>query len=792
MSDTNHLTAGADERTPSRSHYFTWINNTNEGSTEEQTLINIAYFGYLRREYGMQLDIYAWDAGNLDGADQTYERLDSPKIKAQYPNGYAPLAEAARQHGMRLGVWGGPDGFGDTPESAAARQEQMISLCRDFHFALFKFDMVCGSLAPEHQPYFVQMMQECRRYSPDLILLNHRLELGGEGLKHATTFLWQGQETYVDVNIANHTTAPHHRGYFATRGNVPGLRRLTEDHGVCISSCIDYFEDELVIQAFGRCLILAPEVYGNPWLMRDDEQARMARIYNLHRRHRKILVDGIPLEDNTAYPPHTVSRGSGSKRFICTGNTSWEIHRMPLRLDTSIGLNPCDRVTVIEHHPYEQLVGEFAYGDVAEILIQPFRACLIEVCDSREADVMLRGCAYEILHEDEQGSADRVRLLSSDGHITYTDGQTLKQSIAAFDHTLRAPRQVGEITADRFAAIPADADHQLEVACFVQDHDSLETRSLKRSGNTTIPEVQAARDAFFHQKTYRLRGTESRFAFDGRPDTFFDGMSKTYFDGFRIEGGCLRVDFGDLFDADEVIIECFDIDTPMDYEVKKQVIPPLCDYSADLDNWRELILRQTVTVCPETIGVVIHKVNNIVQEQGHRLRLHYSIKGAVRYFRMPHPVDRIYKIALVKDGQEVTLSHPRANNLLPYKRKVVYTKETTVTVLPEEWRAGCYLSVGLEGSHGQEGAYVVLGVDGTIIGAPDRAPSYAANPWENFAQAAYHQTHHYTYYFPIRREWCGKPLTVRVLGLDAAHKDYGVSVYLCDTNTPTDGVVLDL
>ena len=34
--------------------------------------------------------------------------------------------------------------------------------------------------------------------SPDLILLNHRLKLG-KGLPHATTFLWGGAETYIDV-----------------------------------------------------------------------------------------------------------------------------------------------------------------------------------------------------------------------------------------------------------------------------------------------------------------------------------------------------------------------------------------------------------------------------------------------------------------------------------------------------------------------------------------------------------------------------------------------------------------
>ena len=108
--------AGADERSPSKAQYFSWINNTNEGSTEEQTLINLEYFRWLRDEYGMQLDIYAWDAGNLDGAGGTYESFDSPKLKAQYPNGYERIGKAAKEIDVKLGVWCGPDGFGDTPE----------------------------------------------------------------------------------------------------------------------------------------------------------------------------------------------------------------------------------------------------------------------------------------------------------------------------------------------------------------------------------------------------------------------------------------------------------------------------------------------------------------------------------------------------------------------------------------------------------------------------------------------------------------------------------------------------
>ncbi len=48
MAQKNVFTSGADEKTPSHPQYFSWINNTNEGATEEQTLININFFKYLR------------------------------------------------------------------------------------------------------------------------------------------------------------------------------------------------------------------------------------------------------------------------------------------------------------------------------------------------------------------------------------------------------------------------------------------------------------------------------------------------------------------------------------------------------------------------------------------------------------------------------------------------------------------------------------------------------------------------------------------------------------------------
>ncbi len=170
------IVPGATELSPSHSQYFSWINNRNEGSTEAQTLANLEFFKWLHDEYGRQLDIYAFDAGNIDGP-QYCGRTDSDKFKAQFPRGFAPIYQLARSFGCRLGVWLGPDGFGNIPAEEQARIDMLAGLCRDYDFELFKMDAVCGQLRPEKQEAFARLMTECWKHSPDLILLNHRLKL---------------------------------------------------------------------------------------------------------------------------------------------------------------------------------------------------------------------------------------------------------------------------------------------------------------------------------------------------------------------------------------------------------------------------------------------------------------------------------------------------------------------------------------------------------------------------------------------------------------------------------------
>lgn len=94
----NPVYPGADEKTPSKAQYFSWINNTNEGPTEAQTLINLEFFRWLYEEYEMHLDIYAFDAGAIDGK-RFYGRVDSDRFRGQFPNGFEPIYEAAKREG---------------------------------------------------------------------------------------------------------------------------------------------------------------------------------------------------------------------------------------------------------------------------------------------------------------------------------------------------------------------------------------------------------------------------------------------------------------------------------------------------------------------------------------------------------------------------------------------------------------------------------------------------------------------------------------------------------------------
>jgi hypothetical protein len=149
---------GTGESSPSQFHSLTCINYTNQGPTEAQSLANLGFFLWINDEYGMTLDIYAFDAATID-APRNYGKPSIRKFKEQQPNGFRHLANAADGFGERLGICLGPDGFGDTPAEKIEHIDLLSSLCRNHNFQLFEMDTVCGQLRDEKQDAFIRLMK---------------------------------------------------------------------------------------------------------------------------------------------------------------------------------------------------------------------------------------------------------------------------------------------------------------------------------------------------------------------------------------------------------------------------------------------------------------------------------------------------------------------------------------------------------------------------------------------------------------------------------------------------------
>jgi len=753
---------GADESTPSLAQYFSWINNTNEGSNEKQTLINLDFFKWLHDEYGMVLDIYAFDAGNIDGP-RYYGSLETEKFKKQFPNGFKPIYDKAKSFGCRLGVWLGPDGFGDTPESEQARIDMLVKLCKDYEFQLFKVDAVCTQLRTEKQDAFARQMTECRKYSGDLILLNHRLNLG-EAEKHATTYLWGGEETYIDVHMANwRRTGTHNRVQALSRGLVPELKRLTEDSGVCISSCLDYWDDDLILQAFNRSLILAPEIYANPWFLRDDEFPKLARIYNLHRRYRDILTKGIVLPEEQ-YGPKAVSRGDDSRRLITLRNLTWEPVKYTIQLDESIGLKSKDRVWLYQFHPTEKFLGQRKWTQGIDVEVLPFRSCLLLATTDTVKEVVLKGCDYEVVRDrpgkdvivnvmgypgtnakislEAPGKAYNQARLDGKSVDKLLEGKKIKVSFEGEKIKNDWHRKLGDL---KECAVPDDAEALYEATSFAADNDPLEFRSLRRSGATNILQVQKAREAFVNQFMVKERGIDPSFLFDDNLETLYAFKSSRR---HKPEKN-IRIDFG----------QAISIDTVKFILVEKKSEEPIAkdsyiaQVSLDLKTWKSAQLTRNET------------------------EVKISIPGdtPARYLRANCVPDKVKEIKGYYNKNALLSNNWRNSYLFDRFANRPAVKAFSLKFKLDQYVEGSYICIPLEGKHGVEGAYAALRSGDKYVGAPRRAVSYPVNAWE---YPVARNDSHYTYYIPITKCMIDKPLELVVLALDKANLDFVPSAWV--------------
>jgi hypothetical protein len=136
------------------------------------------------------------------------------------------------------------------------------------------------------------------------------------------------------------------------------------------------------------------------------------------------------------------------------------------------------------------------------------------------------------------------------------------------------------------------------------------------------------------------------------------------------------------------------------------------------------------------------------------------LEKPVRYLRISGAPRRLSEIEAFRDGRPLDRAAWRASNLFPAYADAPAIAAWQLRFRPEDISPNAYLAVAVNGTHGNEGAWAALRVDGRPVGAPDRAVSFPSNTWEYFNAES---DSDYTYYFPLPESAAGKTVDIVVL-----------------------------
>jgi hypothetical protein len=298
-------------------------------------------------------------------------------------------------------------------------------------------------------------------------------------------------------------------------------------------------------------------------------------------------------------------------------------------------------------------------------------------------------------------------------------------------------RKIGDLEP---CPVPADAEALYESTCFAADNNALEVRSLQRSGPSSIAQVNAAREAFFTKRMFISRGIWDKKLFDGDIETFFAA---------RLEGRALRIDFGRPVQMDRFVLRMRDREEPdLNPALYSFADDAAAEVSPDLKSWTPL--------APFWKGkgtIAVAKV---------------PASNPIRYVRIHGAPRRIAEFEGYNGGEKLDSSRWRASNLFASYARKPARAAWSLRFVPEEIPDHAYLVVAVNGRHGNEGAWAALGVEGELVGAPDRAVSFPSNTWEYQNVEA---DSNYSYYFPLRREQLGKKVEIVVLILEGGSNE---------------------
>jgi hypothetical protein len=788
--------------------YFDWLCHDNSGPRESEVLANFAALRRLKELYGLRFDIYNSDAGLVE-SQGTYFPEFKANFLSRFPAGLRPLAEGSKALGMRLGLWLGPDGFGETPEAMAARREQLLSWVRDFNVGLFKMDTVVSEL--DHPDKYIlekkyqslaDALAEARRIDPGFVAINHRINDSPYMLTITDCLLWRGEETYIDVHISNETASLYNRDCSIGRelsSEFFGTPfRQFEDHGICFNSCLEKWEDDLVAQAFGRASVLSPEMYGTFFFLGDEDYPRLARLIQLHKRLETLLKTAYPL------PGGDIAHADGASSVVLVRNMTWEPAVKTIPLDASIGLSaaPGAPLTVRQRHPWEMLMkraGEGAVsGGTLEVELDPFSLRLIQIDATPTAEPLVAGVPYEIVPGPDSGRFS-INLLGAPGQgaeVTFLDfgDRTVRTSAGRPVPTRDAPWRVAfpgppaagppfarlaDLKDDPAAAV--EGQRLAELAKFGIDDDALEVREMVRLKRepSKWSEIEACR-AYMWDRVVAAEGT-FRNAFDGDPGTrWSDGFPRrSPFTGspaaYRSETSLWRIDLGrptDLAALELCVVRRTDA-----------AFLEAVETSSDLMTW-------TRTDGASLAAAVSIPASGSLRQRGKTIKIFdvdagdkrpvvISVPLAGRPCRYVRLRGRNFGVSEILgydgEGRPLDRSGWRATNFLgetPAPRRVLKAIHIPAKIAPGREYA-IAVTAGPAKFDPVDGVCVVALVDGRPVVPQHRAPSY---PYHNYEwNSGAPKLAGMTFRLPIDPAWKGRTVEFRVMmfgdGADGARAE---------------------
>lgn len=761
---TASLSSGQTRLSPSL--YSDFSNQNGQGTDEHKILADLGFFKWMHDTYGMKLDYFLIDEDIIDihavSGKSGYGTLNSASFLRHFPSKFKDINELAGSFDCRLGLTIGPDGYGNSAKDAAKRIRLMADLCREYAISLVRLDGDISKLRPEKEDYLEQSIIKAKAVNPDLLVIEGGIDPHSRLNRYMIMPEGQEQTGYTDLTDLNQQTGIHHR--LGSMSGIPDplAAGLKDNRGTGLSSVLDFWDDDLVLQAFNKNSFFAPEIFGNPWLLKDEELPRLARIFNVHERF-NIILSNMKVLPADLYGTGAVSRGDDETRLVSLRNLSWLPRKFRIRVDSSIGIRADGSFMVKQLFPDEKYIGRIIQGGTAEVTVDPFHSALFLV-SLHSADIDLRGCDYELV-QAVPGNPIIVKLLGLHGQKVkliwggseYPVTQALlagksKPTFFRKGLTFKFPgsksasdyyHKIGNLSA--YTLKPEEAAGVYESACYAADNNAPELRSLARAGISQIREVNLARNALILDSSFTSRGAWDKYAFDGERNTFFKTAKTLH----KVDiSGAFRLDLGRTESVDQLVLE----------SVNTEYAPGQAEISSDLLHWSQVP----------------------VKKEPARLVIDFPVNSSFRYLRINSAPAQVAEIRAFHNGVQLGRASWKASNQFkPYsahKGREAWKYSFKLRKAADN----TFLALSVPGNYARESVYAGLRVNGHLVGAVDRSPSFPCNNWNESGAG----TGNYTFYFPVNRSMLRKKLDLILVNSDPDTEKLSAEVWMAAYPVP--------